>query len=168
MVLCLASRPRQQGCQGLPGSSVSHWIPPGPTGSHRLPAGATGSHLVPPASSARTAAFPRPPWGAQPGGLVDVTVPRAGRESPHPRVGWLRHPLLPTEPHSSEAGQGPAHVLGTPISGLTWGQAPTGSCARPRALSSPPRQPCRVPTVPFSSAVAIPVPRAGRGSAAPL
>lgn len=137
MVLCLASRPRQQGCQGPPGPTESHWIPPGPTESHRGPAGATGSHLVPPASSPQSLVqlSPRPPWRPQPGGFVDVTTTHGRREGVQmPTWGTPCSPQLPTP--AGLARDQP--MLWAPHgSGLRLGPAPRGEQSLTRGTLRP-------------------------------
>lgn len=170
-VLCLASRPRRQG-SGVPLS---------PIGSHRVPPGPTGSNWVPPDSPSQPLPqpSPRPPWGPGSGGFVGVTVTRGGRERvPHTHVGWLAHPQLPTAPHISGAGQGPAHPRGPWAphgSGLRLGpDLPSpGSHPRPRGTGSPrtlrsppldqPFPGCSGPGSHSPLPGPVPGPRAGRG-----
>lgn len=165
--MCLASRPRRQGSG----------VPLGPIGSHRVPPGPTGSNWVPPDSPSQPLPqpSPRPPWGPGSGGFVGVTVTRGGRERvPHPHVGWLAHPQLPTAPHIS---QGPAHPRGPWAphgSGLRLGPDPPslGSRPRPRGTGSPrtltpllhqPFPGCSGPGSHCPLPGPVPGPRAGRG-----
>lgn len=114
-VLFLASRPRQQRCQGPPGPTASRWIPPGPAGSRRVPSGASRCPWVPiwsqlplPPSPQRSLPAATPESGA----FGDVTVTRVGGSESPPHVGWRGHrcsPQLPREQpvFRAQAGAGP-------------------------------------------------------------
>lgn len=106
MVLCLASRPQQQGSQGPPGPTGSHWVPPGPMGSHQtlhpspyrsLPCSHTGDQglvalwvsLLPMAGGSRS---PIPTWDRG-GTLSSLQHPTpAGLSGGQPVPGGCGHP----------------------------------------------------------------------------
>lgn len=106
MVLCLASRPRQQGSQG----------PPGPTGSHRVPPGPMGSHQTLHPSPYRS--LPCSHTGDQ--DLVASWV------SPLPMAGGSRSPI----PTWDSGGTLSSLQQPTPV-GLSGGQPVPGGCGHP-------------------------------------